>query len=76
MSRRSGWCWERSPRRGRSRPFSAATTAVTGHATLALPWPLVLTVVAGAFLVTGVTSVLTSWSATRGTPVTLLAARD
>jgi putative ABC transport system permease protein len=53
-----------------------ATAAVTGHATLALAWPLVLSVVAGAFVVTGVTGVLTSWSATRGNPVTLLVARE
>ena len=52
------------------------TSAVTGHTTLALPWPLVLSVVAGAFLVTGLTSLLTSWSATRPNPVALLGARE
>ncbi|WP_049557852.1 FtsX-like permease family protein [Nonomuraea sp. SBT364] len=52
------------------------TSAVTGSGTLALPWGLVAAVVVVAFLATGATSVITSWSATRGRPVTLLAARE
>jgi putative ABC transport system permease protein len=36
----------------------------------------VLSVVAGAFLVIGLTSLLTSWSATRPNPVALLGARE
>ncbi|MDZ5446951.1 FtsX-like permease family protein [Micromonospora sp. 4G57] len=52
------------------------TSAVTGVATLSVPWPLVLSMVTGAFLLTGVTSTLTSWSATRPSSVSLLAARE
>jgi len=54
----------------------ATTAAVTGVATLDLPWTLVVAVGAAAFLVTSVTSVLTSWSATRGRPVALLGATE
>jgi putative ABC transport system permease protein len=42
------------------------TTAITGTGTLALPWPFVLTVAAVVLVVTTVTSVLTTRSATRG----------
>ncbi|EXU63669.1 permease [Streptomyces sp. PRh5] len=52
------------------------TAAVTGTATLVVPWTLILAIGAGAFLVTGATSVLTSWWATRPSPVTLLGARE
>lgn len=55
---------------------AASTSAVTGHATLSLPWPLIAAVAAIALVVTGATSVITSWSATRRPPVTLLAARE
>jgi putative ABC transport system permease protein len=55
---------------------ATVTSAVTGVTTLALPWTMMFAIVAGAFLVTGVTSVLTSWSATRPTPISLLAARE
>lgn len=51
------------------------TAAVTGTATLALPWLLIAAVVAGALLVTGATSTATSLAATRPSPVTLLRAR-
>lgn len=54
----------------------ATTSAVTGVATLDLPWTLMAVVVAAAFVVTGLTSLLTSWSATRAAPVSLLAARE
>ncbi len=52
------------------------TEAVTGVGTLSLPWPLIGAVCAVALLVTGVTSLITSWSATRRRPVTLLGARE
>ncbi len=54
----------------------AGTSAVTGVATLRPPWAPALLVAAVAIMVTGVTSVLTSWSATRTAPVTLLGARE
>ncbi|MCY1142351.1 ABC transporter permease [Actinoplanes sp. Pm04-4] len=54
----------------------ATTSAVTGSATLKLPWPLFAAVAAVALTVTGVTSLITSLSATRRPPVTLLAARE
>jgi putative ABC transport system permease protein len=54
----------------------ATTAAVTGVARLDLPWTLMIGVAAAALVVTGVTSALTSWSATRGTPVALLGARE
>ncbi|GAA1315656.1 FtsX-like permease family protein [Pseudonocardia xinjiangensis] len=54
----------------------ATTAVVTGAATLAVPWPFVLTVCVGAFLVTGATSVITSMSATRTLPVALLGSRE
>jgi putative ABC transport system permease protein len=52
------------------------TSAVTGSATLDLPWPLIIGVSALALAVTSLTSVITSWSATRRSPVALLAARE
>jgi putative ABC transport system permease protein len=52
------------------------TSKVTGAATLDLPWGLILGVAALAFVVTGLTSVVTSWSATRTAPVALLGARE
>ncbi|MDR7277315.1 FtsX-like permease family protein [Catenuloplanes atrovinosus] len=54
----------------------ATTSAVTGDAIAAVPWPLVAAVVAGAFLITGVTTVATSLSATHGRLVELLGARE
>jgi ABC-type antimicrobial peptide transport system permease subunit len=54
----------------------AVTRAVTGDATLAPPWTLILVVSATALLVTSLTSVLTSWSATRGSTVAVLGARE
>jgi putative ABC transport system permease protein len=54
----------------------SSTRAVTGTATLDLPWPVAGGLVATAFAVTGVTSVITSWSATRQRPVVLLGARE
>ncbi|MFC7279554.1 FtsX-like permease family protein [Paractinoplanes rhizophilus] len=53
-----------------------STAAVTGHGTLTLPWPLIGAVCAVALVVTGATSLITSWSATRRAPITLLAARE
>jgi putative ABC transport system permease protein len=54
----------------------ASTSAVTGRGTLAMPWGLTAAVCGVALLVTGVTSLITSWSATRRPPVTLLGARE
>jgi len=54
----------------------STTSAVTGHATLDLSWPLIAGVALVALTVTGLTSLITSWSATRHPPVTLLAARE
>ncbi|GAB7043933.1 MULTISPECIES: FtsX-like permease family protein [Catenuloplanes] len=54
----------------------ATTAAVTGIVTVDVPWLLVGTVVAGTVLVTGVSSALTTWSATREHPVALLGARQ
>jgi putative ABC transport system permease protein len=52
------------------------TKAVTGVGTLTLPWSLIGAVSAVALLVTSATSLITSWSASRRRPVTLLAARE
>jgi putative ABC transport system permease protein len=52
------------------------TSAVTGAATLELPWLLIAAVSGAAVLVTGTTSLITSWSATRQRPVALLGARE
>lgn len=54
----------------------ATTSAVTGVATLDPPWTLLAAVAGAAFATTGLTSLLTSWSATRPAPVTLLGARE
>jgi putative ABC transport system permease protein len=53
-----------------------STEAVTGRGTLTLPWSLIAAVCAVALLVTAATTLITSWSATRRAPVTLLAARE
>ncbi|MFI6071371.1 FtsX-like permease family protein [Actinoplanes sp. NPDC051343] len=55
---------------------AASTAAVTGRAAWSLPWPLIAAVCAVALLVTAMTSLITSWSATRRPPVTLLGARE
>jgi putative ABC transport system permease protein len=52
------------------------TAAVTGRATLDLPWTIMFAVAGAALVATVVTSVLTSWSATRTSPVALLGARE
>jgi putative ABC transport system permease protein len=54
----------------------ASTAKITGSATLDMPWTVLGTLTVTAFVVTGVTSVITSWSATRAAPVTLLGARE
>jgi putative ABC transport system permease protein len=54
----------------------ATTSAVTGTATLDLPWPLIAAVTVAAVAVTGATSVITSWFATRPAPVGLLGATE
>jgi putative ABC transport system permease protein len=54
----------------------STTKAVTGVATVSLPWSLIAGVSVLALLVTSATSVITSSSATRHRPVTLLAARE
>jgi putative ABC transport system permease protein len=51
------------------------TFAVTGVATLAVPWLLVLGLFVGLYLVTGTTSLLSTLAATRRAPVALLGAR-
>jgi putative ABC transport system permease protein len=55
---------------------ATSTSAITGHASFVVPLGLTLGVCALALLVTGATSVLTSWSATRRPPVALLGARE
>jgi putative ABC transport system permease protein len=52
------------------------TSAIAGAATVTLPWPLIGAVCVLALVVTGTTSLITSWSATKQAPVTLLAARE
>ena len=56
--------------------IGAGTSAALGVPVVAVPWRLALLVAVGAFVVTGVTSVLTTLSATRPRPVTLVAARE
>jgi len=56
--------------------MASALKGITGEAVIDLPWPVVGAVVAGAFLVVGATSVWTSVSATRATPVSLVAAKE
>jgi putative ABC transport system permease protein len=55
---------------------ASSTAAVTGRGTVTLPWSLIAAVSAVALLVTAATTLITSWSATRRAPVTLLAARE
>jgi putative ABC transport system permease protein len=52
------------------------TSAVTGSATLDVPWALVAGVAALTLVVTSVTSLVTSWSATHRAPVALLGAHE
>jgi putative ABC transport system permease protein len=54
----------------------ATTSAVTGTAPLDLPWTLMAVLAVVAFVITGLTSLLTSWSATRAAPGSLLGARE
>ncbi|MEV6306401.1 FtsX-like permease family protein [Actinoplanes sp. NPDC051861] len=54
----------------------SATAAVTGRGTLDFPWLLLAGVTALTLLASSVTSVFTSWSATRERPVLLLGARE
>jgi putative ABC transport system permease protein len=54
----------------------SSTAAVTGTATLDVPWVVAGALVATAFAVTSATSVITSWSATRQRPVSLLGAQE
>jgi putative ABC transport system permease protein len=54
----------------------ATTKAVTQSATLILPWPLIIGIAALALTVTGITSLITTWLATRHAPVTLLGNRE
>ncbi|RZQ60376.1 FtsX-like permease family protein [Amycolatopsis suaedae] len=56
--------------------MASALGEITGEAVIDVPWPVVGAVVAGAFLVVGATSVWTSVSATRATPVSLVAAKE
>ncbi|MGW3792741.1 FtsX-like permease family protein, partial [Micromonospora arida] len=52
------------------------TEAVTGTATLDLPWTLVAVVVVAALAATATASVVTSWVATRPAPITLIGAEE
>ncbi|WP_214407347.1 FtsX-like permease family protein [Pseudonocardia lacus] len=52
----------------------AVTSRMTGTPTLVLPWDLIGALAAGLYLVTALTSTLTTWSATRRAPVALLGA--
>ncbi|WP_045744456.1 hypothetical protein [Actinoplanes rectilineatus] len=62
---------------GGTLPAALSTTgAVSGAAALDLPWLLIATVVLVGFLITGTAGVLTTWSATLGRPVAVLAARE
>jgi len=54
----------------------ASTAVVTGVPTLVVPWDLAAALAVGLYVVTGVTSLLTGWAATRRPPVALLGARD
>ncbi|WP_279575879.1 FtsX-like permease family protein [Actinomadura barringtoniae] len=47
-----------------------------GVQVLAVPWGLLALLSAGSFAVTAVASVLTAWSATKASPVSLVAARE
>jgi putative ABC transport system permease protein len=51
------------------------TSALTGTATLVVPWSVVGALAAGLFAVTAVTTALTTWHGTRRAPVALLGAR-
>ncbi len=51
------------------------TAAVTGEATLVLPWVPVLGLAGGLYLVTATTTLIATWSATRRPPIALLGAR-
>jgi putative ABC transport system permease protein len=52
------------------------TSAVTGSATLDVPWSFAIGIGALVLVVTSVTSLITSWSATRRAPVALLGAHE
>ena len=54
----------------------AGTAKVTGTATLDPAWTVLGALAVTAFAVTGATSLITSWSATRRAPVSLLGARE
>lgn len=56
--------------------IGSATARITGVAVVAVPWELLGVVVAGAFAVVGISSVLSGISATRPRPVTLAASRE
>lgn len=50
------------------------TSAITGSATLDLPWTLVAVIVGAALTATATASTISSWAATRPAPVTLVGA--
>jgi putative ABC transport system permease protein len=54
----------------------AGTERVTGTATLDPAWTVLGALAVTAFGVTGLTSLITSWSATRPAPMSLLRASD
>lgn len=56
--------------------IAAGTGAALGSPVVAVPWAAALIVIVGAFAVTILTTVLTTLSATRPRPVTLVAARE
>jgi putative ABC transport system permease protein len=53
----------------------AFTGAATGTPTLVVPWEVVAALAGGLYLVTGTTSALSTWAATRRPPTALLGAR-
>jgi putative ABC transport system permease protein len=55
---------------------ASSTRAVTGFTSVSVPWSLLGAVCVVALAVTAATSLITSWSATRRAPVTLLGARE
>ena len=56
--------------------ITSALQRIAGLSVVDVPWALVAAVVAGAFVVVGLTSVWTTLSATRAAPVSLITARE
>ena len=75
-SRCPAWCWAPLAAAATYVAVLTTTSAVTGSARLDLPWTLALGVAALTLVVTSVTSLITSWSATHRAPVALLGAHE